>query len=240
MGAIRQQDKAVFADAARHFNLWILVRRTNRESLPYIGLPGYTPKPIDCKAKTADSSYDSRYRTAGLVVDPNEHRRAFGARLADALSEWKKFQPVLQKPASGYSVDRDPNSRHFGCVTLCRAETGGVRKYIHGDYDLYDIVGGSNVRVNLAIVDTLHEQRHMRPPELRRVQDYVNSRIGVPVVQHGGQAQFAKHSDEAIDVFGPHGEECTLLNEFSIRGWYQNRFEGRRTMVEKWGPYQSN
>ena len=91
MGAIRQQDKAVFADAARHFNLWILVRRTNRESLPYIGLPGYTPKPIDCKAKTADSSYDSRYRTAGLVVDPNEHRRAFGPRLADALSEWKKF-----------------------------------------------------------------------------------------------------------------------------------------------------
>jgi hypothetical protein len=240
MGAIRQQDKAVFADAARHFNFWILVRRTNRESLPYIGLPNYTPKPMDCKAKTADTNYDSRYRMAGLVVNPNEHRRAFGARLADALSQWKKFQDVLRDPTSGYSVDRDTKSLHFGCVTLCRADTGGVRKYIHGDYDLYDIVDANNVRVNLAIVETLHNQRHMRAPHFERVMQYVNSRIGVPMVQHSGQVQFAAHSDEPVDVFGPQGEDCTLLNEFSIRGWYKNRFEGRRTMVEKWGPYQSN
>jgi hypothetical protein len=235
MGAIRQQDKVVFAAAARHFNFWILVRRTNRESLAYIGLPNYTPKPMDCKAKTADTTYDGRYRTAGLVVDPEKHRRAFGARLNDALEQWKKFQEVLRDPTSGYSVDSDSNSRHFGCVTLCRTETGGVRKYVHGDYDLYDIIDPDHARVNLAIVDTLHNQGHMRSPEFNKVKEYVNSRIGVPMVQHSGQAQFAAHSDEAVDVFGPDGEECTLLNKFSIEGWYKTFFEGRKTLADRWG-----
>jgi len=240
MGAIRQQDKTVFGDAAEHLSLWILVRRTNRESLQYIGLANYTPKPMDCKAKTADTNYDGRYRTAGLVVDPKEHGRAFGARLADALAQWKKFQEVLQDATAGYSVDRDPQSRHFGCVTVCRADIGATRKYIHGDYDLYDIVDPEHARTNLAIVDTLHNQRHMRSLEFNKVREYVNSRIGVPMIQHSGQAQFAPHSNEAVDVFGPKGEECTLLNELSIRGWYEERFGGRRTIADSWGPNQKN
>jgi len=63
---MRSQDKAIFLEAARQFQIWILVRRTNRASLEYVGRPGYTPKRIDCKVKTADID-SAPYRLAGLV-----------------------------------------------------------------------------------------------------------------------------------------------------------------------------
>jgi hypothetical protein len=68
---MRTQDITIFAQAARQFKVWILVRRTNPKSLQYVALPGYTPKRIDCKAKTADKDVSS-YKLAGLVVDPEK------------------------------------------------------------------------------------------------------------------------------------------------------------------------
>src|SRR5580692_9242485 len=73
---MRSQDKAIFLEAARQFQIWILVRRTNRASLEYVGRPGYTPKRIDCKAKTADIDI-APYQFQGLVVDPGIHPKAF-------------------------------------------------------------------------------------------------------------------------------------------------------------------
>jgi hypothetical protein len=40
-----------FKKAAGHFHVWILVRRGNPESKKWIGLPGYIPKLLDCKAQ---------------------------------------------------------------------------------------------------------------------------------------------------------------------------------------------
>lgn len=240
-GAIREQDRLIFADGAKNLSLWILVRLTNRESLKLIGQADYHPKPNDCKAKTADFNYVARYRIAGLVVDPVEHRMAFtGDRLLKAQSAWEDFQKVLQSRCSGYSVNRDPNSPHFGCVTLCRTETNGRTKYLHGDYDLYDVVDPDHVRTTMAIVDELHGQRHMRGAEFWAVKQFVDSRIGVPMIQHSDHTKFMPHSNEPVAVFGPEGEAVTLLNEAAIRTWYRDRFEGRRTMVEKWKPEQSN
>ena len=48
--------------------------------------------------------------------------------------------------------------------------------------------------------------------------------------QHGGEMQYADHSDQAIDAFGPNGEDVTILNQFSVRGWYQERFQGRKSL----------
>lgn len=50
------------------------------------------------------------------------------------------------------------------------------------------------------------------------------------MVQHGGEAQYTDHSEQAIDAFGPKGEETTILNEFSVRAWYHERFMGRPTL----------
>jgi hypothetical protein len=50
------------------------------------------------------------------------------------------------------------------------------------------------------------------------------------MIQHGGEAQYKDHSEQSIDAFGPNGEDVTILNEFSVRGWYDKTFGGRKTL----------
>jgi hypothetical protein len=217
---MRPKDKTVFQQAARHFQTWILVRRTNVGSLPYIGRPGYVPKRIDCKAKTADQDV-SPYKLAGLVVDPNLHRNAFSpGRLAKAKDSWTAMKSLL---GTVYQVDADSRSKHYGALKL-------QGSYIHGDYDLYDIIDITQAQRNLAAVETLLGQPHLRGAKVIPVQQFINARIGTPMVQHGGEAQYADHSEQSIDAFGPNGEDVTILNEFSIRSWYEDRFGGRKTL----------
>jgi hypothetical protein len=216
---MRPQDKILFLDAARRFQAWILLRRTNVNSLKYIGSPGYMPKRIDCKAKTADLDI-SPYVLAGLVVDPTIHPKAFKpSKMQAAKDEWKKMQPL---PA-GYKVDTDQKSPHYGCLQF-------QGRYIHADYDLYDIIDVTQAQRNLALVETLLGQPHRRGPQVRTIQEFINARIGTPMIQHGGEAQYADHSEQSIDAFGPNGESVTILNELSVRAWYANRFGGRKTL----------
>jgi hypothetical protein len=122
---MRPQDKVHFLEAAKQFNVWILVRRTNVASLPYVGSPGYTPKRIDCKAKTADMDV-AQYKLAGLVVDPNLQPRAFKPeKLSKAKTFWEAMKSLL---GSTYLVDTDTKSKHYGALKL-------QGSYIHGDYD---------------------------------------------------------------------------------------------------------
>ncbi len=217
---MRPQDKTVFLEAARHFNVWILVRRTNVASLQYIGRAGYVPKRIDCKAKTADLDV-AQYKLAGLVVDPNLQPKAFSlGRQGKAKDSWAAMKGLV---GSVYQVDGDPKSKHYGCLKLHGS-------YIHGDYDLYDIIDVTQPHRNLAAVETLLGQPHRRGAKVLPVQEFVNARIGTPMVQHGGEAQYADHSEQSIDAFGPNGEDVTILNEFSVRGWYEGRFKGRQTL----------
>lgn len=218
--SMRPQDKSIFLDAAHKLRVWILVRRTNTASLKYIGKPGYAPKRIDCKAKTADLDI-APYELAGLVLDPDIHPKAFKPqKVAKAKEAWAKMKPLL---GSDYSVDTNRQSRHYGCVQLRGS-------YVHGDYDLYDVIDVSQPHRNLALVETLLGQPHRRGAKVLAVQEFINSRIGSPMVQHGGEAQYADHSEQAIDAFGPNGEDVTILNEFSVRGWYDRVFGGRKTL----------
>jgi hypothetical protein len=219
---MRPQDKAVFAAAAASPGIksWILVRRTNPQSLQYIARAGFRPKRIDCKAKTADVG-----PLAGLVVSPELRPDAFSESKREKVREaWEQFRnEVLSTHALGYSVDVRPASEFRGCVTL-------NGEYIHGDYDLYDVIDPQHAQRNLAAVETLFGQAHRRGPKFFAVQDFINVHIGVPMVQHGGEAQYADHTEQALDAFGPNHEQCTILNEFSVRGWYRTRFLGRRTL----------
>jgi hypothetical protein len=227
---MRAADKTIFSDAARQFRAWILVRRTNPDSLKYVGQAGYVPKRIDCKPKTADTDH-GRPIWAGLVVCPPLCSGAFlsDKKKSDAASSWAKFvaQEGLGKPncQSPYSVDENKQSKHYGCLMF-------EGSYIHGDYDLYDIILVDHPSANLAAVETLHGQPHLRGPRVIPIMQYINERIGAPMVQHGGEAQYADHSQQAIDAFGPDGEVCTILNEFSVRAWYRDRFGGRQTLAK--------
>ena len=217
---MRPQDKKIMLEAARHFSVWILVRRTNPRSLEYVGVPGYTPKQIDCKAKTANRDV-APYRLAGLVTDPTIHPGAFQAgKTAEVLRCWAAMKPAL---GARYKVNTETKSKHYGCLQL-------QGSFIHGDYDLYDIIDITQPHRNLAAVETLLGQPHRRGAKVLPVQEFVNSRIGSPMIQHGGEAQYADHSEQSIDAFGPNGEDVTILNEFSVRSWYRDRFEGRKTL----------
>ncbi|MCC6512079.1 MAG: hypothetical protein IT423_23480 [Pirellulaceae bacterium] len=218
---MRSVDKAVFLQAAREMNLWILVRRTNPASLEYIGRVGYTPKPIDCKAKTADLNV-GLCNSAGLVVDPTVQPQAFSpSKREKALDEWRRSSPGML--ASGrYTVDKS-SPKTTGLVML-----NGM--FLHGDYDLYDIINPEDAHRNLAAVETLLGQPHRRGANFTRVQSFINSRIGAPMIQHGGEMQYTDHSDQAVDAFGPNGQDVTILNQFSVRGWYRDLFQGRRSL----------
>jgi hypothetical protein len=94
---MRTADKQIFLDASRHFQVWILVRRTNRASLEYVGKPGFVPKPINCKAKTADNDLGAQ-KLAGLVIDPSGREAAFKPeRVQDALKCWKDTRQLLAR-----------------------------------------------------------------------------------------------------------------------------------------------
>lgn len=215
---MRPQDKTVFLEAARFFQSWILVRRTNPASLQYIGMDGYTPKPIDCKAKTADIPH----KLAGLVVDPRIHPKAFKPhRQSSAEEAWRSMQPLLGKK---YIVNEDKKSPHYGCVLL-----NGC--CIHGDYDLYDVIDVTEPRRNLGLVTTLEGQKHVRAARFYEVQSFICSRIGSEMVKHGGEAQYADHTDQILDVFEPGGAQWELSNKAEIVTWYQNI--GRRTLAEE-------
>lgn len=218
---MRSQDKTTFLEAARQFQVWILVRRTNRASLEYIARAGYVPKRIDCKAKTADIDIPP-YKLAGLVVDPTIHPTAFNPGKTAKVKEcWAAMKPLL---GTVYKVDTNPKSKHYGCLQL-------QGSYIHGDYDLYDVIDIAQAHRNLAAVETLLGQPHRRGAKVITVQNFINGRIGSPMIQHGGEAQYADHSEQSIDAFGPNGEDVTILNEFSVRGWYEKRFGGRKVLA---------
>lgn len=136
---VRPQDVEIFQLVAADTDTIILLRHTNPKSLAYIGVQGYTPKPIDCKAKTAkaDDLVDNyAVDCAGLVVDPRLlSSKLFGDKLDSALASWQHFmrdqhreklkdrvEVFLRTKGKGfYAVDTHPPSavyRHYGCLML--------------------------------------------------------------------------------------------------------------------------
>jgi hypothetical protein len=99
----------------------------------------------------------------------------------------------------GHAVDGNGDARHYGYGTLNGS-------YIFGDYDLFDVVIPSQANCNLAAVEELHGPVHMRGARGIPVQNYINNRTGVKMVNHGGQAQ-AMHKFQEVDAFGPGGEQ---------------------------------
>jgi len=134
---IRREDIAVFVAAAKVFDHIVIVRATNVKSLCYIGEMSYTPKPIDCKPKTADenvfiSAMKSQVSCAGLVVDPTvvgyaafkdnkfeKAREAWATFLGDKSPAEQAKKVFHRKGTKGfYAVDMDEYSPLFGCLML--------------------------------------------------------------------------------------------------------------------------
>jgi hypothetical protein len=213
---IRAQDQDVFAAAAVKIGVYILVRGTNEASLKYIADPLSIPKPIDCKAKTADDG-----DLAGLVVDPRVNPGAFSkGRLAKA-EKWIGALP------GRYTIEKS-QGEFYGCVKL-----GG--KCIHGDYDLKAIVlPGQEFRILTLVTESLGQDAR-RGPKFYEVQRFVNDAIGKPMVQHGAEDEYLDHSDdldETIFAFFPEAREPKILHgPAEIRAWYGKELKGRTPLI---------
>lgn len=260
---MRPQDVDTFKLAARFHGVFILVRRTNPQSLPYIARRGFVPKRLDCKAKTASSNFRPPGQppkdVAGLVVDPTltgpeAFRQSDGAsggdhgggKYAKAQKEWAKFASAQLAPELSdldaqkrltyiphgkvYFVQRDPEHEHYGCVMHSATSLITAACCIHGDYDLYAIVPNDDRSTNIAVLEERLGQVHTRGKKFFDVQNFLNGRIGVPMVLHGSQEKYASsHDDEPVDMFHPDGETVELVpDSTSLEALYRDRFEGRK------------
>lgn len=144
----------IFVNAAQKFNCNILIRKTGRASISWIGKRGYTGKRGDMKAKTANLDVGN-YKVSGLVCSPFLQPGAFTSdRLTSARGKWLESQHLITVPnntagfddnqqphgcPTPYLVQTNPNHKHFGCIAL--VEMGLLLpRYVHGDYDLYAII----------------------------------------------------------------------------------------------------
>jgi hypothetical protein len=239
---MRHHDVAAFAQAALVYKVYILVRRTNPAALPYIGRPGFIPKHIDCKAKTADENVVLNGRTqeiAGLVVDPNiVGPGAYKTgKYAKALREWQEhFQSHLAPPGSRpvtnaqrYGVQDDPSQPRYGAVVTWRNNyrIPSMRVFIHGDYDLFSIVPTDDRTTNVFVKERLLGQPHSRGKQLIDVQNYVNARIGVPMVLHGEQDHFDDSFDDTVDIFYPDGVTVASRSKDALKRFFEEELQGR-------------
>ena len=230
---MRLLDMNVLRKAANKFEKCPVVRISNPESRKFIGKPGYQPKELTCKAKTAhfDVVKDGRaYQTAGLVVDPTIHPEAF-REPEKAIQEWEAAKVKFEQ--HGYRVSVDQTSRHYGCL-----QHNG--EHIHSDLDLFDLVDMKRPRANLAVAGTLHGEDHFHGPAFTRVRDFVNREAGADLIQHGAQAQAAgmklRHDDE-LWAFPPNQDPIHLKNPKEIRAFYRDQFQGRKVLYE--APHRS-
>src|SRR5581483_9896761 len=105
---MRGTDLQKFLMVARDFNVIILVRHTNPDSLEYVGQTGFYPKPAIVKAKTADVNppplrrlvngkvETKNYDVAGLVVHPDFQPQAYlGAKQQKAKTFWNQTMHYL-------------------------------------------------------------------------------------------------------------------------------------------------
>lgn len=193
----------------------------------------------------------TQYQVAGLVVHPGFHRGCYaGAKSAKAQDCWdhtmetlgptllnKRVDPDrpdtwsiwgverngVLAPRWQWRVDINPASPHFGCLQL---KTSGIDwSYIHGDYDLKDVIVAGKETDNRRAEGKLDGVKNFTPMlydrEFENIRKALNARIGVEMVQHGAEAQFAWHGDEPITVAFPDGRHLLLYDAVTVQSWYQ-------------------
>ena len=139
---MRKQDIRIFQRYSIDRGVFILVRRTNIYSVPYIGKQGFVPKPLECKPKTAKSNADFvkngvriRSECRGLVVNPRIlNHYAFGGdkyKWVMARKTWDKYWG--NEIPAGFAVQMDEKSKYYGCVM--RVSAGNHRVFPSSHYE---------------------------------------------------------------------------------------------------------
>lgn len=243
---MRPNDVTAFLETAARFHAWILLRASNPAAKQYIGVAGFLPKRLDCKAKTAKRNATlpgklGEKKTAGLVVDPTIQgmSSAFDG-MAKVLKAWNDFRdkcyiPKPDKPVTYfpdgkfYSVQMDPSHERYGCVLFSLSSQRLSASYLHSDYDLFGIVSEKDPAANVRVEEKRLGEDHSRSQEFFDLQHYLNNRMGVAMILHGAQETYKDDWDDNLDVFCPDGK--TILQAYgadAIQRLYRDTFRGRQ------------
>lgn len=186
---MKREHHRIFLEAAQRFNCWIGLREPNPLADKWIGRAGYIPKSDKVKAKTADQS---DHPLAGLVVDPTLCPDAFSAASRKRAAE--NWNPA-GLPGGAIVVQDGPQK---GLVRL-------NGKGIYADFDLMCLVKAGERGEMLYTTDTECMALHTR------VALFINTRIGVKMIQHGPEfdPSFKKvgaKESELVLYYGPGGK----------------------------------
>jgi len=229
-----QAHRKIFFQVSRTLKVWILVRATNPESLKYIGSGNgdMVPKPLLCKAKTAECGPH-----AGLVICPPLVPNSYSSkkRFDKAYLTWNSWAPnwESERIRNSFTTDRDPNQPidfmarlypgvttsglpdgfgiiedkydpRYGCVVMLR---GGRRYLIHGDYDLYDVVDPENPNDIERFFRNVNGSQSAYGRKTQEVQRLLNQLLPAEMVQHGEDlGWYDSHSNDMILGFSPNTE----------------------------------
>jgi hypothetical protein len=193
---MRPQDISVFKSTSHLFNVWILVRETKMNSLQYIAKEKYAPKPIVCKAKTAEknSLLHPQYQIAGLVANPEYYKDVYPP---DKAGYWTSTITTLKQLRIPFELDSAPTSQHYNCLKI-----GG--KYLYGDYDLFDIIIKGQESRNLGSVEEREGIPNVRGARVKPIEKHINALLGCDMIKHGAAAQFSNQFEKVL-AFTPEG-----------------------------------
>ena len=134
------------------------------------------------------------------------------ATTPDTWPAWGKDH-TSTKSGWRWRVDVDPGSPHFGCLQIAR--DGVPWSYLHGDYDLKDVIVKGQETFNQRLEGKVQGAKNYTPLlpglEFETIRKELNAELGVDMVQHGAEAQFAWHGDEPITVVIPDGPQLQFL-----------------------------
>lgn len=200
-----------FVRAALKFQCEIVIREPNKSSARYMGMRLYRPKPLLCKAKTADCT---DHPAAGLVVSPELCPDAFTlSRRQNAGKEWGKFVHVLNM-RTGFTISETKGER-YGCVLH-------HGHYLYSDYDLLSVTpldqpapetirrsGAEGSRLSLA-----KEYSDYTNELIISIQAYILPRTGIDLIQHGAAVDYPAFDAEreVCHVFRPNGYTVEIRN----------------------------
>lgn len=250
------QHRDAFFEVATSHHCWIGLRDPNPLADPWISKQGCYPKPITCKAKTADVPGKP---FSGLVVSPwilDDHFSM--SRRDKARRSWEQFQSLVwetEDPDPGFWAVRRVQSMATSSaaggsqtrVMLCGSDSTkydyqlivdgprrGVVLYrgmqIFADYDLFAVAGAdSDGRMAAQWSELQHPERY------RKVMQALNSKFqfSLDMVQHGADFDWTKGTASGprdyILWFGPKREETfnpTTGEQFSVTRIEQSHMSG--------------
>ena len=183
--------------------------------------PGFQPNAYrGAKVAKAQDCWDHTMET----LSPSLVGRTVDLAKPETWSLWGVERQAVHAPRWQWRVDVDPLSPRFGCLQLRQGGAGWC--YVHGDYDLKDVIVLGQEAHNQRHEGTLDGVKNFTPVlyerEFERIRAALNAEMGVEMVQHGAEAQFAWHGDEPITVAFPDWRHLILYDAGTVQGWYES------------------